>query len=223
MCRYLVSRGASTTKTSRGQSNLAPRSTTHNFWCPMNAATNAGQLDICKFLYAHGAKADICKVNRVNSYGWSPFHSTAVDQHYELLQWLVFHGALDRTDGNSDVINVRRLQVPSNGAAQDYPNICQSYEFLLEWAEDVIQNHSSLLMFLCGTLPPSDSNSGHSCILQNLSGHPGVRKHISTFVRTECVTPKHLRMLYHLTKILPWVLSDVRSIMRARKALLALA
>ena len=194
MCRYLVSRGASTTKVS-----------SNHFWCPMYAAALSGCLDICKFLYAHGAKNDIRKVNGAR---WSPFLTASIRKHDELMRWLVLHGALC-ADDNSDYIEVERLKRNSY-ANGDCPKLHQSYTKLLEWAEETIQNRSSLLMFLLGTLPSSDTSSGQPCILQNLSGHLGVRKHIAAFVETECLTPKHLRILHQLTEVLPSVLSHLK-------------
>ena len=48
MCRYLASRGASTTK-------LVAR------WPPMHFAAQQGHLEVCKFLQANGANLDIWK------------------------------------------------------------------------------------------------------------------------------------------------------------------
>ena len=49
MCRYLISRGASTTK--RSERNI--------FFYPMYVAANGGHLDLCKVLYANGAQIDV--------------------------------------------------------------------------------------------------------------------------------------------------------------------
>ena len=195
MCRYLVSRGASTTKTSD--------EATGRFWCPMYAAASAGYLEICKFLYGNGAQGDIRRINRL---GWSPFLAAMIDNRHKLIRWLVLHGALC-VDGNSDVIDVERLL--KQGRFMNNPSSYHSCRKLLEWAKERTQNHSSLLMFLRGTLPPSDSKTGHSCILQNLSGYLGVRKKIAAFVRTEYLTAKQLRILHQLTEVLPSVMSDL--------------
>ena len=200
MCRYLVSRGPSTTKTSDDESTCHRK----HFWCPMYAAASPGRLDVCKFLYANGAQGDIRRINRA---GWSPFIAALIDSHHELIRWLVLHGALC-ADERSDVIDVERLKL--KGGFVKSQNTHQSCGKLLEWAKERTRNHSSLLMFLRGTLPPSDSNPGHSCILQNLSGHAGVRKQIAAFVRIECLTAKQLCILHQLTEILPSVLSDFK-------------
>lgn len=199
MCRYLVSRGASTTKTSHGEST----SNRKHFWCPMYAAASRGRLDICKFLYANGAQSDI---RRVNSAGWSPFLAALIDTRHELIRWLVLHGALC-ADDNSDVLDVEYLQ--KQGGFMNNLSSYHSCRKLLEWAKERTRNHSSLLMFLRGTLPPSDSKTGHSCILQNLSGYLGVRKKIAAFVQIERLTAKQLRILHQLTEVLPSVLSDL--------------
>ena len=172
----------------------------------MYVAANKGYLDICKFLYFHGAKDDIRRVNRS---GMTPFLTAAGNWHDEVLQWLVLNGALC-ADDNSEVIEAARLEQNIRPRHYYVPNIYHSLTKLLEWAEEVIQDHASLLMFLCGTLPSSATSSGHSRILQNLSGHLGVRKHIAAFVRIECVTTKHLRMLHQLVEVLPSIFSDQR-------------
>ena len=58
MCRYLLSKGASTTATS-----------TCGWWFPMYTAALGGHLDVCKWLYAHGAKEDM---GRRNTSGYTP-------------------------------------------------------------------------------------------------------------------------------------------------------
>ena len=71
MCRYLVSRGASTTKTSEQDIPLYA----------MYAAANHGHLDICKLLYANGAQDD---VRRDDGDGWTPFRATTYNDRDEI-------------------------------------------------------------------------------------------------------------------------------------------
>ena len=58
MCRYLLSKGASTSEASEHQFNG-----TRCWWFPMYAASNGGQLEVCKWLYNNGAEGDIKKTN----------------------------------------------------------------------------------------------------------------------------------------------------------------
>ena len=57
-------------------------------------------------------------------------------------------------------------------------------------------------MFLLGTLPPAPDKK-QSRTLQCLSGHPGVRKHIGTFVGLEVTKAKQLRILRNVVDVLP--------------------
>jgi hypothetical protein len=78
-----------------------------------------------------------------------------------------------------------------------------SCERLVEWAKEVTQTHSSLMMFLLGTLPPAPDKDQSCALLQCLSGHPGVRKHIGDFVGLEITKGKQLRILRQVVDVLP--------------------
>ena len=186
MCRYLASRGASTTQSTRSEE-------------PMSIAARRGHLEVCKFLHANGASHDIWKEGTGN---WTPFHSAAFHGHDELVRWLVLQGALC-ADGSSEEIETDRDHLV-------YPELCfgneskfsSSCELLVEWAEEVTQSHSSVMMFLLGMLPPAP-NKTQSRIIQDLSGHPGVRKHIGDFVGLEVTKGKHLRILRKVVDVVP--------------------
>ena len=79
MCRYLASRGASKTKSSE------------DGLFPMYAMAEAGSLDVCKLLYANGAKND---VRGADDEWWTPFHVAAIHNRGDVLRWLTLHGAL---------------------------------------------------------------------------------------------------------------------------------
>ena len=213
MCRYLVSRGASTTKRSTTYDQSRVWDDVGETWWPMYTAANAGHLDICEFLYAHGAKDDIRKADRD---GWTPFIEVATrkpdEMRSRLMRWLVLNGALC-ADGNSTVIQILRIEKITHPITKKKrKNAYLSLKNLLNWAEEVIQNHSSMLTFLLGMLPPSDKKSEYYCILQYLEGHPGLRKHIAVFVGLECMKAKYVRMLRHLTQVLPPFMKKVQSL-----------
>jgi hypothetical protein len=180
MCRYLVSRGASTTKAEDS-----------NFHFPMYLAARNGHLDVCKFLYENGAEND---VRRATESYWTPFIAAACNSRDEVLRWLVLHGALC-ADNSSEDVCVERARI-------DHENEVRSCERLVEWAEEVIQSHSALITFLGGTLAPAHANADQRCILQSLSGHPGVRKHIADFVGLEVTKRKQLRILRNVKEVL---------------------
>jgi hypothetical protein len=59
------------------------------------------------------------------------------------------------------------------------------------------------MMFLLGTLPPAPDKDQSCALLQCLSGHPGVRKHIGDFVGLEITKGKQLRILRQVVDVLP--------------------
>ena len=181
MCRYLISRGASTTKAADD----------NNFYFPMYVAALRGHLDLCKVLYENGAQNDVRRMNRDSL---TPFFVASIYGHQAVLRWLVLHGALC-ADNNSEDVDRRRVVWINE-------DMIDSCDGLVKWAEKVTQTHDALITFLGGTLPPAP-DADHRCMLQCLSGHPGVRKHISNFVGLEVTTGKHLRILQSVKEVLP--------------------
>ena len=185
MCRYLASRGASPTQSTRP-------------WSPMYAAARQGHVEVCKFLHANGASIGEDSVVG----GWPPFNSAVFHDHDELARWLVLQRVLC-ADGSSEEIEIGREHLI-------YPLFCfgnesrisRSCERLVEWAKEVTESHSSLMMFLLGALPPAPGKN-QSRTLQCLSGHPGVRKHIGNFVGLEVTKAKQLRILRNVVEVLP--------------------
>jgi len=199
MCRYLTSRGASTTKRSPD-----------NVWSPMEAAVECGHLEVCKVLHANGAKNDIWKEDVTgftpfqNVAGLTPFYHATYAGHDELLRWLVLQGALCADDNSEEVVVDRIYPRNYRGITQVMSRTCDR---LVEWAAEVTLSHSSMVMFLLGILPPAPGTD-QSCILQCLSGHNGVRKHIADFVGLEVTKGKHLRILRNVKDVLPSFYQD---------------
>ena len=189
MCRYLLSRGASTT-------NVHDSVESCNFYFPMFTAAREGHLEVCKFLYANGASHDIRKENFA---GWTPFHTALFDGHDELVRWLVLQGALC-ANANSEEIKGDRI-FPEVFERRVSNRVSSHCERLVEWAEEVTQTHSSLATFLLGTQPRSPDKDQNRT-LQWLSGHPGVRKNIGDFVM-EVTKGKQLRILRNVVDVLP--------------------
>ena len=199
MCRYLVSRGASTTK-----SRLDGLG-------PMYLAAQRGHLEVCKLLYENGASHDIWRENA--TYGWTPFHIAAHKGHDEVVRWLVLQGALC-ANGNSESLEGVRIFYPKNDRGNGIKDwrrpirslISRQCEQLVAWAKEVTQSHSAVVKFLLGTLPPPDKEQ--SCILQCLSGHPGVRKHIGDLIGLEVTKGKQLRILRSVVDVMPSFIED---------------
>ena len=114
---------------------------------------------------------------------------------HTVVRWLVLKGALCPYESSED-IEWQRFY-PRDEKSRNY----NSYHFhftrekLEEWSERVTQTHASIITFLHGALPPTPRTDGR-CILQCLSGHPGIRKNICGFVgRQEVTKKKHLHIL----------------------------
>ena len=198
MCRYLVSRGASTTKADDS-----------HYYFPMQAAAATGHLDVCELLYENGAQNDVRRENESGPpFKRAPFHAAARSGRDEVVRWLVLHGALC-ADGSSETVEGDLIYPDTSHFPESYRHrnilrdlISPSCRRLVEWAEEVTQSHSALVMFLLGTLPPAPDKD-QSCALQCLSGHAGVRKHIADFVGLEVTKGKHLRILRQVVDVLP--------------------
>ena len=197
MCRYLISRGASTTKASDRERSFFP----------VYSAAFEGHLNICKLFYANGARSD---VRRDYGEGWTPFHIAAHKGHDEVVRWLVLHGAIC-ADGDSEEIQGDFIIYPEvfrfadthlSWLREGREKISRSCQRLVEWSKEVTQTHSAVVMFLLGTLPPAPGKD-QSRTLQCLSGHPGVRKHIGNFVGLEVTKRKQLRILRSVVDVLP--------------------
>ncbi len=192
MCRYLASRGASTTKSS-------------SLFGPMYLAARHGQLEVCKFLQANGASNDIWK--EMSFSGWVPLHTALVNSRDEVVRWLVLQGALCANGSTGTVEGGRIYPKTLCNDIQPYRRqnrnkMSSSYKGLVDWAEEVTQSHSALVMFLLGTLPPPPGKD-QSRIIQCLSGHPGVRKHIGDFVGLKVTKVKQLCILRQVVDVLP--------------------
>ena len=189
MCRYLVSRGASTTN----------RSEELGLLFPMLMAAQEGHLNICMLLYVNGAQND---VRRTEKEGWTPFLAAAAYfSQYEVARWLVLQGALC-ADASSQEIEKYRLYPTDYGGDNNRKRMANLCQLLVEWAEEVTQTHSAFVMFLLGTLPPAPDKK-QSRTLQCLSGHPGVRNHIGDFVGLEVTKRTQLGILRSVIDVFP--------------------
>ena len=137
MCRYLLSKGASTTAAN-----------TDGFWFPTYAAALRDQLDVCKWLYAHGAKED---VGRRNSSDYSPL-GCATSQ--ACCRWFILKGVLS-LDDKPGVVDPERMRQRRGLQTRTRDSVYRIdvRPQLLEWAQQSVQTHSGFMTFFMGTLP----------------------------------------------------------------------
>ena len=145
MCRYLLSKGASTTATS-----------TDCIWFPMYSAAAGGHLNVCKWLYDHGAKEDIARRSTDNYWSnaghYSPLQAAGPSQ--ACCRWFILKGVLSLDDkpGIVDPERMRQvwgLQIRTRDSVYRIDVRPQ----LLEWAQQSVQTHSGFMTFFMGTLP----------------------------------------------------------------------
>ena len=143
MCRYLLSKGASTTATS-----------TCGTWFPMYTAAIGGHLDICKWLYDHGAEEDIGRRSTDNYWRnaghYSPLQAAGPSQ--ACCRWFILKGVLS-LDDKPGVVDPERMRRDIRPEYNDYDIIYDVRPQLLEWAKETVQTHSGFMTFLLGTLP----------------------------------------------------------------------
>jgi len=136
MCRYLLSKGASTTAAN-----------TDGVWFPMYAAALGGHLDVCKWLFEHGAEEDI---GRRNAGIYTPLRC-AVSRSQACCRWFILKGVLSLDDKPGVVCpRLMRRDIAPRVRNRILRDVRPQ---LLEWAKQSVQTHSCFVTFLLGTLP----------------------------------------------------------------------
>ena len=232
MCRYLLSKGASTTQNWVDDYDDDDESKGGNLYCsPIFAAARGGHLDICKWLCEYGARGDI---RLINDFHDSPLSNAIRKIRYEdeggrlrqICRWLILNEALCPDDDG--VVCADHIEEAFGGYSDDTI-------FLRNWARDAIAEHDNFLVFLMGTFPHAqftteelrkllnqklrspnstttimeslsedqqlslwNSEQRPHSIVQCLSGHPGIRKHIADMIGV--VRGRDLRILRGLER-----------------------
>ena len=176
MCRYLLSKGASTTATNAS-----------GWWFPMYTAALGSHLDVCEWLYDHGAEEDVC---RQNFHYYTPlyrsFYGAARSRSQACCRWLILKGVLSLDDKPGVVCPrlMRRDIAPRRVAAIVYDARPQ----LLEWAQQSVQTHSGFVTFLLGTLPaPAFTRAAlHSLLAERLQSKDAAEIFICNTPEDQC-------------------------------------
>lgn len=200
ICRYLLTRGASTTD------GVTARSVHYHFgWFPMLAAASCGKREVCKWLYDHGAHQDIDRVVDDRLAPTSPLESALCPWHTpdqgmeETAKWLILHGAIPvDSEGNpcdSFMSGVFRIACNTASKSQRKFDVCGR---LSRWASRACRDHDAFSTFLLGTFSRSSSGEESSSPVRCLDGYEGIRKSIAGYVGVS--TSRDLRTLRGIIK-----------------------
>ena len=175
-----------------------------DYWFPMYAAAVFGKMEVCKWLFAHGAAKDVNRRTREASspVGRSPLHSAFVGPHRNLSRWLMLKGALCKDDESGD-LDVEIME-EDLGAGVMYSWLVKEHLALLEWANDLHRPRTSFLLFLSGALSaPKNATSTRRNVspLQLLGGKPGIFEKIGAYVGIHL--GRDARIIRQLTEMLP--------------------
>jgi hypothetical protein len=206
-------------------------------WFPMYQAAMCGHLDVCKWLFQHGAAGDI---KRTAPSGSNPLSVSfpGSDKPRDLSRWLILRGALCK-EGDAGDLDVDLMRSSLNW----HIPFAEERSELLKWAREHYQSRSSFKMFSMGTLSKKTEYSttklrdalmakiGTSStvdqILANtpldqhrllwddmfpqcvpaIAGKSGVLKLIENYVGI--MRGREARIIRNLTELLPGVMNDL--------------
>ena len=206
MCRYLVTRGATT----RDSAGVGDEVVDEIEWFPMRAAAQNGMKHVCEWLYHHGARDDI---SRVTDEGDCPLIS-ALDpwmhpnRDIETAQRLILHGAIpvDKEGIQCASFMYDVFRIPGSNVYLGSLHRFEERKRLLQWAENVCDDHTAFNTFLHGTLSRISNKERPLSPARFLEGHEGLRKKIADYVGV--ITGRNLRRVRGTVEPLKKALSD---------------
>eukprot|EP00563_Minutocellus_polymorphus_P012912 CAMPEP_0181075432 /NCGR_PEP_ID=MMETSP1070-20121207/30104_1 /TAXON_ID=265543 /ORGANISM="Minutocellus polymorphus, Strain NH13" /LENGTH=403 /DNA_ID=CAMNT_0023156559 /DNA_START=132 /DNA_END=1344 /DNA_ORIENTATION=+ len=117
------------------------------FWFPLYSAVRFGTLEVCKWLFAHGAAGDIKRT--VADTRYTPLSGIFDESDKRTLsRWLILNGALCKDDDTGELdhdLITKDLTYHGDDSARELPE-------LLMWAREHHQCRSAFGVFLMGTL-----------------------------------------------------------------------
>ena len=173
------------------------------YWFPMLMAAFRGHLEVCKWLFAHGAAKDI---KRRTSNGGSPLSATFTTSKRDVNRWLILNGALCKDDDSGELDG----EIMKCDLYVDCSWLVKEIELLLEWANDLHRPRTSSLLFLSGALSrpkPTYSTRRNVSPVQLLAGKSGTLELIGDYVGF--VRGREARIVRQLTEMLP----DIRYVL----------
>ena len=170
-------------------------------WFPMLKAARRGRMEVCKWLFQHGAAKD---VKRRTYNGVSPLYSTfGRSTQRDLNRWLILNGALCKDDDSGD-LDVEVMKQDLDPKYVHRLGRVQERKALLEWANGLHRPRTSFLLFLSGAgSRPQHAYSTRRNVspLQLLGGKSGMLELIGDYVGF--VRGREARIIRQLTEMLP--------------------
>jgi len=161
-------------------------------------------MEVCKWLFDHGAAKD---TKRTDFFGRSPLSATfgrAMPSFRNLSRWLILNGALCKDDDSGD-LDVEIMKQDLGGRNASDP--VEERMALFEWANDLHRPRTSSLLFLSGALcAPKHAYSTRRSTspMRLLSGNSGVLELIGDYVGF--VRGREARIIRQLTEMLPYLI-----------------
>ena len=169
---------------------------------PMWLAILNLRLEVCKWLFAHGAAKDIKRGNQWNESPLSATFGRAMPSYQNVSRWLILNGALCKDDDSGELeVEIMKQDLVS----KRYPRLrVEERKALLEWATDLHRPRTSFLLFLSGALScPKHAyrTRRSSSPVRILSGKSGIMELIGDYVGFVC--GREARIIRQLTELLP--------------------
>ena len=206
MCRYLVTRGAST----RDSASAEYEDGEVSEWFPMLAAAQNGMKNVCEWLYDHGAAGDI---SRPNSDGDCPLTSALClwsnpNRDFETAQWLILHSAIPEDKDGKPCASFlyEAFRIFGTFVHPGSQNRFNERKRLLQWAETVCSDHTAFATFLHGTFSHISDRERSLSPAHFLGGHVGLRRKIADYVGV--VVGRNLRTVRGIVEPLTKALAD---------------
>ena len=164
-------------------------------------------MEVCKWLFDHGAAKDVKRRTRENSSyypnGRSPLYvAFGISSHQDVNRWLILNGALCKDDDSDLDVEIMERDIDPNH--RTYVVCAKERKVLLEWANELHRARTSFLLFLSGALsrPKHAYRTRRSkSAVRILSGKSGVLELIGDYVGI--VNGREARIIRQLTEMLP--------------------
>ena len=191
---------------------------------PMIRAACFGHIGVCKWLFAHGASADVKRRTKLlpaveNHVLVGPFRSCLSfairSEKRELIKWLIIKGVLCK-DNPPGELDLRAMKRDFTGLPRSQSSFHMRM-MLLKWANGLQYARASFLTFLMGTLSPNENSPSRQQRLWDeflpantkrrpnnlslLSGKSGILELVCDYVGI--VWGREARIIRQLVKVLP--------------------